>query len=227
MNSESKRNFEAVVFDLDGTLLNTLDDLATSMNRVLESHQFPSHPVGSYLHFIGDGARMLAQRALPEDQRNESNIRKLHHAFEQDYRDNWGVATKLYPGIAEMLDHLIKRGMKLTILSNKPHEFTLTTAGHFLANWNFQCVFGQREGVPKKPDPAGILEISQELSIPPQNMLYLGDSGVDMKTARAAGCHAIGVTWGFRSQEELLENGAENLIETPNELLPLIDSLQA
>ena len=170
---------------------------------------------------------MLAQRALPEDQRNESNIRKLHHAFEQDYRDNWGIATKLYPGIAEMLDHLIKIGMKLTILSNKPHEFTLTTAGHFLANWNFQCVFGQREGVPKKPDPAGILEISQELSIPPQNMLYLGDSGVDMKTARAAGCHAIGVTWGFRSQEELLESGAENLIENPNELLPLIDSLQA
>ena len=126
-----------------------------------------------------------------------------------------------------MLDHLIKRGMKLTILSNKPHEFTLSSAGHFLANWNFQCVFGQREGVPKKPDPAGILEISQELGIPPQNMLYLGDSGVDMKTARAAGCHAIGVTWGFRSQEELLEHGAENLIENPNELLPLIDSLQA
>ena len=86
MNTETKSNFEAVVFDLDGTLLNTLDDLAASMNRVLESHQFPSHPVNSYLHFIGDGARMLAQRALPEDQRNESNIRKLHHAFEHDYQ---------------------------------------------------------------------------------------------------------------------------------------------
>ncbi|MAA88598.1 MAG: HAD family hydrolase [Deltaproteobacteria bacterium] len=223
MNSETPKKIEAVVFDLDGTLLDTLEDLAASMNRVLESKKFPSHPVESYLHFIGDGARMLAQRVLPEQERSESQINNIHQAFEKDYRDNWGFHTGLYQGIAEMLDQLTERGLKLSILSNKPHEFTLITSGYFLSKWNFECVFGQRQGVPKKPDPAGVYEISEQLKIPVEQMVYLGDSGVDMLTAKAAGCYAVGVTWGFREPEELLDSGAECLISEPQELGSLIN----
>ena len=223
MNSEIQKKIEAVVFDLDGTLLDTLEDLTASMNRVLESKKFPSHPVESYLHFIGDGARMLAQRVLPEQERSESQINNIHQAFEKDYRDNWGVHTDLYNGIAEMLDQLSEKGLKLSVLSNKPHEFTVITTNHFLSRWNFECVFGQRQGVPKKPDPAGVYEISEQLKIPVEKMVYLGDFGVDMLTAKAAGCYAVGVTWGFREPEELLDSGAECLISEPQELVSLIN----
>ena len=162
MNSETQKKIEAVVFDLDGTLLDTLEDLAASMNRVLESKEFPSHPVESYLHFIGDGARMLAQRVLPEQERSDSQIKKIHQAFEKDYRDNWGVYTDLYIGIAEMLNQLSEKSLKLSVLSNKPHEFTVITTNHFLSRWHFECVFGQRRGIPKKPDPAGVYEIQRD-----------------------------------------------------------------
>ena len=224
MNKKTPIKIEAIIFDLDGTLLDTLEDLAASMNRVLESKKFPPHPVNSYLNLIGDGARMLAQRALPEKERNEYQINKTHRAFENDYRDNWGFHTGLYQGIAEMLDQLTERRLKLSILSNKPHEFTLITSRYFLSKWNFECVFGQREEVPKKPDPAGIFEISEHLKVPSEQMVYLGDSGVDMQTARAGGCYAMGVTWGFRESKELLDSGAEQLISQPLELISWIDS---
>jgi len=224
LKKKTPKKIEAIVFDLDGTLLDTLEDLAASMNRVLESNRFPPHPVNCYLHFIGDGARMLAQRALPEKERNESQINKIHRAFENDYRDNLGFHTSLYQGIEEMLDQLTKRRLKLSILSNKPNEFTLITTRYFLSKWNFECVFGQREEVPKKPNPEGIFEIAEHLKVPSEQMVYLGDSGVDMQTARAGGCYAMGVTWGFRESKELLDSGAEQLISQPIELISWIDS---
>ncbi len=217
---------QAVVFDLDGTLLDSIEDLAGSMNRVLESQGFPVHPVRSYLHFIGDGASMLAQRALPEQERSVTQIDSLHAAFELDYRKNWNHHTGLYPGIADMLNLLTDRGSKLAVLSNKPHEFTLLNAEHFLSQWHFEAVFGQRREVPKKPDPASVFEIAEQMKIYPQHILFIGDSGVDMRTARSAGCYAVGATWGFRPRKELLDAGAHSLISHPVELLSLLDSLE-
>ena len=217
---------QAVVFDLDGTLLDSIEDLAGSMNRILESQGFPVHPVRSYLHFIGDGASMLAQRALPEQERSVTQIDSLHSAFELDYRKNWKHHTGLYPGIVDMLDLLTDRVSKLAVLSNKPHEFTLLNAEHFLSQWHFEVIFGQRLEVPKKPDPTGVFEIAEQMKIYPRQILFIGDSGVDMQTARSAGCYAVGATWGFRPREELLDAGAHSLISHPVELLSLFDTLE-
>ncbi|MCK6628329.1 MAG: HAD family hydrolase [Anaerolineae bacterium] len=207
--------YHAVLFDLDGTLLDTLADLGKAMNRVLVAQGLPGHPLEAYRYFVGEGARLLVTRALPENRRDEATIAACLAAFQADYNQNWRVETKPYPGIPEMLDALTARGLKLAVLSNKPYDFTVRCVRKLLPRWTFEPVFGLRETVPRKPDPAGALEIAACLNIPPAHFLYLGDTAIDMQTARAAGMFPVGALWGFRSAEELEESGAEVLLEEP------------
>jgi len=216
--------YKAILFDLDGTLLDSLEDIGDAVNRVLAGKGFPVHELDAYRYFVGDGTAMLINRALPEEERNDDVIRACLSEYLEDYGRNWNVRTKPYEGIPEMLDALNDRGLKMAILSNKPHEFTKQCATELLSNWNFDVVIGQRNGVPPKPDPAGALEVAKLLNILPADFLYIGDSGVDMKTAVASGMFPVGVLWGFRSMGELKDNGSLALVDRPSEILSLLYS---
>ncbi len=214
--------FKAVVFDLDGTLLDTLDDLADSANRVLAAGGYPVHPVDAYRYFVGDGLQILIERILPEANRTEEAIRMLAHAFKEDYNHNWHVKSRMFDGIDIMLDGLEQAGLKLSVLSNKPHEFTCMCVRQMLPGWTFDPLFGARPNVAKKPDPAAAVDIAARLGFPPAEILYLGDTATDMKTAIGAGMYPVGALWGFRTAEELEQNGAARLISRPQQLLDLI-----
>ena len=215
--------YKAVVFDLDGTLIDTLEDLGNTTNRVLATRGFPTHGLDDYRYFVGDGAAMLISRALPEDNRDNHTINICLDAFIKDYGKNWDVNTRPYDGIEEMLDGLTRRRVKMAVLSNKPHEFTKKCVSGFLRKWTFEVVLGLRHGIPRKPDPAGALEIASSLNIPPERFIYAGDTSIDMNTACAAGMFPVGVLWGFRSGEELLKSGARVLVKNPADILTLLD----
>ncbi len=215
--------YKAVLFDLDGTLLDTIEDIGDAVNRVLEQNGFPALTMDTYRRFVGDGATNLIIRALPEDKRIDTIIHPCLDAFLKDYGRNWNVKTRPYDGIPELLDALTTRRLKMAVLSNKPHEYTMQCMEGFLSDWNFDVVFGQRDDVPRKPDPAGALEIAEQLNIPPSDFLYLGDTQTDLKTAIAAGMFPVGVLWGFRSAKELQENGAKVLIKRPLDMMNLLD----
>jgi phosphoglycolate phosphatase len=214
--------YKAVLFDLDGTLIDTVDDIGDAANRVLSNRNFPTHSISAYRLFIGEGVRMLFTRALPEENRNQDLINACLEEFIEDYRCNYNVKTKLYDGVPELLDMLTQRGLKLAILSNKPHPITKDCVAFFLSEWNLDVVLGQHDSIPRKPDPQGALEVAQRLAIPPSNFIYLGDTAIDMKTAVSAGMFPVGVLWGFRSLEELKENGARVIIDEPMQLMDLI-----
>jgi phosphoglycolate phosphatase len=215
--------YKAVIFDLDGTLLDTLEDLGNAVNRVLTANGFPTHKIDAYRYFIGDGEAMLITRALPEEKRSDKIISTCLEEYRYDYDRNWNVNTKPYDGVAGMLDALVVHGFKLAILSNKPHEFTKLCVTGLLSKWTFDAVFGQREPIPRKPDPTGALKIAGELKIPPSDFLYLGDTAVDMKTAIAANMFPVGVLWGFRPAEELQKSGAQVLLKKPSDILNILD----
>lgn len=212
-------NYSAVIFDLDGTLLDTLDDLADSCNRVLEDAGLSSHPVGQYRYFVGDGLSTLITRILPESLRDEKHIEELGKAFRKDYSANWKVKTRQYEGIDAMLNSLQGMSFSMNVLSNKPHEFTEICVQDFFSNWSFDVILGQKAGLAKKPDPAGALDIARTIKVPPAKVLYVGDTATDMQTAVAAGMYPIGALWGFRTEDELRTNGAQLLIEDPRELV--------
>ena len=215
--------YKAVLFDLDGTLLDTLEDLANSSNRILKALGFPIHPIDAYRYFVGDGAKMLMTRILPENQRNKQMIERGLNLFREDYGQHWDINTRPYDGVPEMLDALQTQGLKLAVLTNKPHEFAVHCVASLLPTWHFERVFGQRDGVPRKPDPAGAIEIAEQLHLAPSEFLYLGDTANDMQTAVAAGMFPVGVLWGFRPREELQENGAQELLERPLDILKLLE----
>ena len=214
--------FKAVIFDLDGTLLDTLDDLADSANQVLADQGFPTHPVAAYRYFVGDGMQTLIERILPEDKRTPDCLERTVRAFQEVYSKNWHVKSTMYEGVDSMLDGLQQAGLILSILSNKPHEFTRLCVEEMLPDWTFAPLLGARPGVPKKPDPAGAVEIAERLRIGPEKILYLGDTATDMKTATSAGMYPVGALWGFRTAEELKQSGAAGLISTPQQLLEMI-----
>ncbi|OQY08251.1 MAG: HAD family hydrolase [Desulfobacteraceae bacterium 4572_123] len=216
---------KAIMFDLDGTLIDTLEDLSQATNRVLESRGFQPHDIDVYRYFVGDGVKKLIERALPKEQRNETVINACVAEFSKDYGRNSMVKTKPYKGIRELLDKLAARDLKLAILSNKPHDLTVRIVTELLSDWNFSAVLGQRDSIPHKPDPCGALEISHLLDIPPSDFLYVGDSAVDMKTAIAAGMFPVGVLWGFRPMKELQKNGAKALSERPSDIMRIIDDI--
>ena len=214
--------YKAVIFDLDGTLLDTLADLGDALNRVLGKRRFPTHTLDEYRYFVGNGTRILITRALPEEKRDDDTISECLAAFREDYGRSWNVKTRPYPDVPEMLDALTDRELKIGVVSNKPDDFTKLCVSRLLPRWKFSVVIGQRDGIPHKPDPKGAFEAAKRLEVQPADCLYLGDSAVDMKTAIAAGMYPVGALWGFRSEEELRENGAKALIKQPLEILNLL-----
>lgn len=218
----NKMKYKAVIFDLDGTLLDTLEDLADSVNRVLDDRGLPIHPTEAYRQFIGSGAAMLVSRALPREKRNEKLETDCLDEFRKVYSSNWNKKTRPYEGIPALLDALIAKDIKMAVLTNKPQNFAELCVQEFLSGWEFAEVCGQREGVPMKPHPAGPQEIARSFNIPPEECLFLGDSGVDMITAVNAGMFPVGALWGFRSEKELRESGADRIIDKPMELLELL-----
>jgi phosphoglycolate phosphatase len=216
--------FDAVLFDLDGTLLNTLRDIAESANEALAALGFPTHPWQAYAQYVGEGVQVLFTRALPAAQCTPESLARCAEQFREFYRERWFVHTRPYAGVVELLDTLRTRPLRMAVLSNKPHEFTQRCVDRFLGIERFELVFGQREGVPRKPDPAGACEIADRLQITPQRFLYLGDTGTDMRTACSAAMYPVGALWGFRGRDELVDAGAQTLIAEPQELLELLDS---
>ena len=215
--------FRAIIFDLDGTLLDTLDDIANAANSVLAARGFPTHLNTTYRTFIGEGVIKLMLRALPESHQDTAMVQACVDAYVQEYERTWNTQTKPYAGVPEMLDALVVRGLKLAVLSNKPDFFTQRCVSELLAKWTFNVVLGASDRYPRKPDPASAMEIARRVGVSTAECLYVGDSGVDMQTARAAGMHAVGVRWGFRGEEELLRDGAQHLVGKPGEILDFLD----
>lgn len=216
-------SYKAVIFDLDGTLLNTLGDIGGAANSALAAKGFPSHPIDLYRDFVGEGARRMITYALPAECRDEATIQSCLAEYLVEYGRGWDVATRPYDGISELLDTLVSRGIRLAVLSNKPEVFTQQCVGKLLSRWTFDIVVGEKEGVPRKPDPEGALLIAAHLGIDPGEILFVGDSAVDMQTAKAAGMFAAGALWGFRSREELEQNGTDVLVNHPMEIARLIE----
>jgi len=212
----------AVLFDLDGTLLNTLKDIADSVNEALGYLGFPPHNLNAYKYFVGDGREALAIRTLPEYHRDTDTVTKLVHCINDEYSKRWVNNTLPYQGIPDLLDALSIRGIKMAILSNKPHDVTQLMVSRLLGQWRFELVVGVLPSIQKKPDPAAALQIATQLNIRPLEFLYLGDSDIDMKTAIAANMYPVGALWGFRTADELLSSGAKMLIQNPVDLLQLL-----
>jgi phosphoglycolate phosphatase len=214
--------FKAILFDLDGTLLDTIGDLADSMNAVLRRFGFPGHGRETYKQFVGDGMDLLARRALPEDRRDREMVEGCLLAMRAEYSSRWRENTCPYEGIPELLDALRDLRIRMAVLSNKADDFTRDMVRILLPRWPFDAVVGARPDVPKKPDPAAALGIARGLAISPGRILYLGDSATDMQTARAAGMFPVGALWGFRTAAELEANGAQVLINRPMDLVGLL-----
>lgn len=214
----------SIIFDLDGTLLDTLQDLAETGNDVLLRLGFSGHAEDKYRQFVGDGMRMLVRRMLPENS-SEATLNRGFSLFQQTYQERWQRNCCLYEGVGAMLAALNESSIQFSVLSNKPHEFTLQFCDRFFPEKPFATVRGQQEGFPKKPHPDGALEIASLMECSPENVFFVGDSNVDMQTAINAGMTAVGVSWGFRGVEELQMNGADIIIYEPLELLKYVVSV--
>lgn len=215
-------SFKGVIFDLDGTMVNSIEDLADSMNIVLKNHHFPTHELESYKYFVGKGIRNLISNALPKTHQDNSLIDSCFEMMLEVYRANCVNKTKIYKGIPELLDELILRKMRLAIFSNKADEFTIRIVDSILGKWNFEPVIGFTTEELRKPNPKVALQIRKNFGISSSEILYVGDSGVDMQTANNAGMTAVGVTWGFRTEQELVENGAKFILHHPLDLLKIL-----
>jgi len=213
----------AVIFDLDGTLLATLDDLADSANRALSAMGFPRWPTETYNYHVGDGVGELVRRILPEDVRDDAKVaEEFRKCFMSDYQCNWNNKTKCYEGIEAMLDGLAATGIPCAILSNKPDMLAKKCFADYFGKWEFVEVLGNRPEFPRKPDPGAAMWLAGRLDTFPADVFYVGDTATDMETAVAAGFVPVGVTWGFRPRSELEESGAKFIIDSPEELLEII-----
>lgn len=215
----------AVIFDLDGTLLDTLKDIALSVNYVLEVLGKEPIEIEKYRYLVGEGALALMKNAMP-DATQALHVEALK-LFEEHYATQFDKNTKMYEDINKMLTFFSARGYKMAVLSNKPDSFTKKCVFKYLRNWKFEAVFGVRENVPKKPDPQGVYDILEILHVKPQECLYVGDTSIDMLTAASANLTSIGVLWGFRDEEELVSHGAKYIAKNPTELIKLVMHIEA
>ena len=211
-----------MIFDLDGTLLNTLGDLRAATNHALEVRGLPPHSMEEIRQFIGNGIRLLICRAMPEGT-PEAEIDAALDDFKAYYAAHIHDRTVPYDGIPQLLTALRKRGIKVAVLSNKIDSASQQLIEYFFPE-KTDVVFGEHVGVPRKPDPTSCRMVMQQLGVQPEQVLYVGDSGTDMQTAKNAGLYAVGVTWGFRSKEVLLEYGADVLVHRPEQILQILDS---
>ena len=212
-----------MLFDLDGTLLDTLADLCDATNSVLSEFGLPGHPLTPFRQMVGQGLRMLVTLALPEDKRDPETIERVRSRLDRFLLEHPVTKTRPYPGIPQMLTALQEAEVPMAILTNKPDPLAQLVVSRLLGTWRFTGIQGQLEGVARKPDPTAALAMSSAIGVSPGEVLFVGDSDVDMQTARAAGMVPIGVEWGFRGVDELRGAGASRILSHPAELLDLIE----
>lgn len=216
------QRFKLILFDLDGTLLNTIADLAHSTNYALTQNGYPTHPIEAYRFFVGNGIHKLFERVLPENERTAEQIARMRAVFLSHYNVHNTDYTQPYDGIETLLQELQEQGYRLAVASNKYQLATEKLISRFFPGIAFIAVFGQRDGVPVKPDPTIVRDILRITQADPKETVYIGDSGVDMQTAANSGVTSIGVTWGFRPREELEKAGANHIAGSTNEILRII-----
>lgn len=224
MDVENQGNCKAVMFDLDGTLLYTLEDLADSVNCALEELGLPTHPLSHFNTAVGDGVELMVERSLPPSRRDPETMAHALELVVAEYSHRWDTKTRPYEGVPEMLNALAAAGVVKCILSNKPDPATQEVVSEFLPDWKFDVVRGAREDIPIKPDPQAALDIVRNYDTPPEKWLYVGDTDTDMQTASNAGMFALGVSWGFRTAQELKENGADAIVDHPSQIMGFIDT---
>jgi len=210
-----------IVFDLDGTLINSLEDLADSANHVLIQHGFPTHPVDAYRYFVGDGVRKLIERILPAEERNDAQIEQCRQEFVAYYKIHMEDNTSVYEGITDLLKTLKARGLKIAVATNKVHVAVKPLMAKYFPGIQFDSLIGQREGIPVKPAPQIMYDILKETGCEPSEALHVGDTATDMQLAHNAGVTPVGVLWGYRPLEELQEAGAKHIIQHPADLLEI------
>ncbi|MDR0559425.1 MAG: HAD family hydrolase [Prevotellaceae bacterium] len=213
------KKFRAVIFDLDGTLIYSIPDIADSMNKILHEHGFPVYGCEQYRYFLGNGIKRLVETCIPETHRTAENIELLYSRMTEEYMANCTNKTVVYEGIFELLETLQQKGIKLAILSNKADEITQKTCAILLKPVQFDMTVGASDRFPKKPDPAAALYIAGQISVSPDKIFYLGDTSIDMKTAIAAGFFPAGAEWGFRDAKELTASGARFIAKKPDDCL--------
>lgn len=215
-------NFKVCIFDLDGTLINSLADLANCVNEALELHSLPTHHPGNYNYFVGNGVKNLIRAAMGDKAEDEKLFTSVYKAFNLLYNEKCLEFTQPYAGIDEMLYELKNNGIKLCVLSNKTDNFAKRIVNSLFSHGTFDSVWGKKENFPTKPSPDSALTMIKELGYQPSDCLYIGDSDVDLKTARNADLKFCGVEWGFRGKNELLENGAKVIVKKPSEIVKLV-----
>ena len=211
-----------VIFDLDGTLLDTIADLAESANHALKQLGYPTRDVETIRTFVGNGVNKLLFRALPDEEKNEENMMRMRTHFVPYYDAHNADLSAPYPGIVALLEELQAKGLRMAVASNKYQEATVKLVKHYFPMIDFVEILGQREGINVKPDPTIVFDILQKAGVSKEETLYVGDSGVDMQTAINAGVDAVGVTWGFRSRTELESFHPMGLIDKAEELLGFV-----
>lgn len=213
--------YKGIIFDLDGTLLNTIEDLSDSVNEVLTAYGYPNHNYEEYKLKIGRGFRNLMENSFPKGM-DEKTIDEALPLFVEIYDRRYQNKTKPYKGICEIVDTLYRMGIKIGVNSNKRTDYTRQLVSKFFKEISFVEILGERQNVPKKPDPTAALEIVELMELLPQEVLYVGDSKTDIMTARNAGVDSIGVLWGFRSYEELKEHGATYIVSKPQDIIDIV-----
>ncbi|KIQ24205.1 HAD family hydrolase [Flavobacterium sp. MEB061] len=213
--------FKGIIFDLDGTLVNSLEDISDAMNTVLTGLNYPTHTYDTYQYFIGSGLRNLVSKALPVSNNSDEQIEICFDCMINEYREVCTIKTKPYEGIITLLDNLVSRNIKLAVFSNKADELTKKIAAEIFPNY-FDAAVGLSTEELKKPNPFEALEISKTWNLKPEEILFVGDSDIDMQTAINANMFAVGVSWGYRTEEELIGNGAKVVINKPSELIEIL-----
>ncbi len=216
---------KTIIFDLDGTLIDSLEDIAVCMNQVLEELNLPIHKINDYKYFVGGGISVLVENSLNALNRDITDElkEKVTQRFKEIYDQKLHLKTKPYDGIYELLDELKNLDFNIAILSNKPHEFTIAYANNLFSKYELKEIHGQKKDIPKKPDPIAAINIAKEFGTPCEKVYFVGDTMVDMQTAKNANMIAIGVLWGFRDEKELNENGADFLVNHPLDILKIVE----
>lgn len=213
--------YKAVIFDLDGTLVNSIEDIADAMNMVLKTHNYPTHSYNNYKTLVGSGIKSLVINALPEIKRNNAQVDICFNAMMDVYKNLCTNKTKPYPGIVELLNNLKSEKIKLSILSNKADALTKKVVKEIFSGY-FNPVLGLKTEANKKPNPIVALEICKSLGVAPEETIFIGDTGIDIQTANNANMLSVGVTWGFRDESELIKNGAKHILQNPLDLLTIL-----
>lgn len=212
-----------VIFDLDGTLLNTITDLGNAANHALREVGYPTHHLSSYPHFVGGGIVNLLKKVIPTTELSDKNIERLHKLFVEYYNEHLADTTMPYPGINELLHELVARGIQVAVASNKYNDATVALVNHFFEDIPWLAIEGEKPGIPVKPDPSIIFTILSENPTAKADVVYIGDSPVDIETAKRASIDSISVSWGFRSVKELVGAYAERIVDSPDQILKYID----